>query len=227
MDGPLAQSLGVEPVDPEVMARPPRKRHDNILTRPLLNRVFTSGLLILIGTMLVFVTELDNDGTASSRDMTMTFTNFIMFDMFNAVSCRNNNKSVFALKWNANPAFLAALSFCLLGQVAVVYFPPLQAVFRTEALGAMDIGLIITLASTILILDIIRKGYFAHIFTELTASTISGSGELGLQSGREFGTYKYGLSDKIQSLLGGWSPLVLIGGKDKKVDSEGEPESKV
>lgn len=43
MDGPPAQSLGVEPVDPAVMMRPPRRRGENIITRPLLLRVFTSG----------------------------------------------------------------------------------------------------------------------------------------------------------------------------------------
>lgn len=49
MDGPLAQSLGVEIVDTSVMQRPPRKRSDDIITRPLLMRVISSGILILIG----------------------------------------------------------------------------------------------------------------------------------------------------------------------------------
>lgn len=49
MDGPLAQSLGVETVDTSVMQRPPRKRSDDIITRPLLMRVLTSGLIILLG----------------------------------------------------------------------------------------------------------------------------------------------------------------------------------
>jgi Ca2+-transporting ATPase len=43
MDGPLAQSLGVEAVDTSVMSRPPRKRSDDVITRPLLLRVITSG----------------------------------------------------------------------------------------------------------------------------------------------------------------------------------------
>ena len=39
MDGPPAQSLGVETVDSSIMSRPPRKRQDDIITRPLLYRV--------------------------------------------------------------------------------------------------------------------------------------------------------------------------------------------
>lgn len=51
MDGPPAQSLGVEPVDPEIVRRPPRKRSDNILSRPLMLRVITSGILIVVRNM--------------------------------------------------------------------------------------------------------------------------------------------------------------------------------
>ena len=43
------QSLGVETVDPNVMQRPPRNRQDDIITRPLVMRVLTSGMLILVG----------------------------------------------------------------------------------------------------------------------------------------------------------------------------------
>ena len=59
MDGPLAQSLGVESVDSSVMQRPPRKQQDDIITRPLIFRVLTSGLLILVGTIFVFLTEME------------------------------------------------------------------------------------------------------------------------------------------------------------------------
>ena len=146
MDGPLAQSLGVEKVDPAVMARPPRRRDDDIITRPLLNRVVTSGIFILLGTMLVFVTELE-EGEVTSRDLTMTFTTFVMFDMFNAYSCRHNSTPPIDLDmpWSSNRAFLLALSFSLGGQLMVIYFPPLQKVFRTEALSLTDLLLVILL----------------------------------------------------------------------------------
>jgi Ca2+-transporting ATPase len=76
MDGPLAQSLGVEPVDTAVMQRPPRKRDENIITQPLIARVLTSGALILCGTLYVFINEME-DGEISARDLTMTFTTFV------------------------------------------------------------------------------------------------------------------------------------------------------
>lgn len=172
MDGPPAQSLGVEPVDVAIMQRPPRKRSEDIITRPLMARVITSGLLILIGTMYVFLHEME-DGIVSSRDLTMTFTTFVMFDMFNALSCRHNTRPVFELAWNSNPAFLAAFLMSIFGQLLVVYFPPLQKVFRTEALSLEDLFFVFVLSSSMIVVDYIRKRCFAQYFTEVLGATYS------------------------------------------------------
>lgn len=171
MDGPLAQSLGVETVDPSIMQRPPRRRQDDIITRPLIARVLTSGMLILAGTMYVFLHEME-DGGISARDLTMTFTAFVVFDMFNALVCRHNHRPVYELSWSSNPFFLLAVAFSLGGQMLVVYFPPLQSVFRTVSLSAEDLFFVLSLSSTMLILDTIRKKYFPEYFTEVQTNPV-------------------------------------------------------
>ena len=232
MDGPLAQSLGVEPIDPTVMAKPPRKRDENILSRPLLLRVITSSILILLGTLYMFLTELDSNGETTSRGLTMTFTTFVMFDMFNAFTCRNNNKPFYLLSFAGNGAFLAAMLFSLFGQFLVIFFAPLQDIFRTESLSFTDLLRIVGMTSSILILDTVRKLLLPNIFTEVPAGGYEQSfprsvdGQQGQgQPVRVFQTYQYGLQDRIQSLLGGWSPLGLAGGQSKKQDTA--EESKV
>jgi P-type Ca2+ transporter type 2C len=70
MDGPPAQSLGVEPVDPAVMLRPPRQRDALILTSKVMKRVLTQASVILIGTMCVYIIEM-KDGKVTARDTTM------------------------------------------------------------------------------------------------------------------------------------------------------------
>lgn len=166
MDGPPAQSLGVETVDGSVMRRAPRRRDEDIITRPLLYRVFTSGLLILFGTIYIFLLEMD-DGVVTSRDRTMTFTTFVMFDMMNAITCRHNHKPIWELKWNSNMAFVVAFVLSIVGQLLVIYCPPFQKVFRTVFLSAEDMGLIIALSSTMLVVDSIRKVCFPRVFTEM------------------------------------------------------------
>lgn len=156
MDGPPAQSLGVEPVDRAVSLRPPRKASENIISRAMLYRVFSSAAFILGGTLYVFAREME-DGIITRRDTTMTFTTFVMFDMCNALACRSSDRPFYALGAFANMPFVYSVGGSLLGQLAVIYFPPLQGVFQTEALSLGDLVFIAALASSLLVLDTVRK----------------------------------------------------------------------
>lgn len=168
MDGPPAQSLGVEPVDPRVMNVPPRSRNTNVLTRPLLQRVFTQAAFIMVGTLSVYIHEmLDVDDpathtkmlTVTKRDTTMTFTTFVLFDMFNALTCRSEAKSFLTgeIQLFGNKMFNYAVAGSLIGQCCVIYLPFLQRVFQTEAIGLMDIFGLVCLASSVLWVDEARK----------------------------------------------------------------------
>jgi len=161
MDGPPAQSLGVEPVDPDVMTRPPRKRNAPVLTKPLILRVLTSATIIMLGTMAVYTHEMLTDGQVTKRDTTMTFTCFVLFDMFNALNCRSESKSVLRgeVALFGNKLFNWAVSLSLGGQILVIYLPWLQDVFQTEALGLLDLVLLIILASSVFWVDELRKYY--------------------------------------------------------------------
>lgn len=155
MDGPPAQSLGVEPVDHEVMNKPPRKRNDKILTQQVIRRVLQSAFMIILGTLYIFIREmLDNEITA--RDTTMTFTCFVLYDMFNALSCRHYSKSIFELGLK-NKMFNFAVAGSLIGQFCAVYIPFFQSIFQTEALSFRDIFNLVCITSTVFIGDETRK----------------------------------------------------------------------
>ena len=176
MDGPPAQSLGVEPVDPRVMTQPPRPRNANVLTKRLIHRVLTQAIVIMVFTFSVYIHEMvDSEEVPSSklpsttaplhhyvvtkRDTTMTFTTFVLFDMFNALTCRSEAKSVLfgELKLFGNNMFNYAVAGSLGGQLCVIYLPFLQRVFQTEALGFMDLVTLLCLASTVFWVDEGRK----------------------------------------------------------------------
>lgn len=175
MDGPPAQSLGVEPVDPRVMTQPPRPRNANVLTQRLIRRVLTQAAVVMLGTFFMYIHEMgDMDLSAASesgtsaaatqrvvtkRDTTMTFTTFVLFDMFNALTCRSEAKSVLLgeLKLFGNKMFNYAVAGSLLGQLCVIYLPFLQRVFQTEAVGWWDIVRMIALTSSVFWVDEGRK----------------------------------------------------------------------
>lgn len=159
MDGPPAQSLGVEPVDPSIMSRPPRSRNARVLTRALIQRVLTSATIIMFGTLMIYLREMSTDHQVSARDTTMTFTCFVFFDMFNALTCRSEGKSVLRgeLSLVGNQMFNFAVGGSLLGQMAVIYVPLLQRIFQTEGLYWADLALLAVLASTVFWVDEGRK----------------------------------------------------------------------
>ena len=159
MDGPPAQSLGVEPVDPEVMTRPPRSPDAHVITKPLVQRVFTSASVIMLGTLLIYYREMSIDNSISARDTTMTFTCFVFFDMFNALTCRSESKSILRGQIGIadNRLFSLAVGGSLLGQMAVIYLPFFQRIFQTEGLYLADLGLLICIASTVFWVDEGRK----------------------------------------------------------------------
>uniref|UniRef100_A0A8C8S0G9 Calcium-transporting ATPase n=1 Tax=Pelusios castaneus TaxID=367368 RepID=A0A8C8S0G9_9SAUR len=136
MDGPPAQSLGVEPVDKDAIKRPPRSVMDSILSRALILKIFMSAIIIISGTLFVFWKEIPESGT-TPRTTTMTFTCFVFFDLFNALTCRSQTKLIFEIGFFRNRMFLYSVLGSLLGQMAVIYIPPLQKIFQTENLGAL------------------------------------------------------------------------------------------
>ncbi|CAG8547617.1 26308_t:CDS:2 [Gigaspora rosea] len=63
--GPPAQSLGVEPVDENVMRQPPRKKNAPILTPALIMCVLTCTAIIVAGTLFTYITEMRDVITSS------------------------------------------------------------------------------------------------------------------------------------------------------------------
>uniref|UniRef100_A0A3Q2DZX2 Calcium-transporting ATPase n=2 Tax=Cyprinodon variegatus TaxID=28743 RepID=A0A3Q2DZX2_CYPVA len=157
MDGPPAQSLGVEPVDRDVIRKPPRNVKDSILTRSLLVKVLVSAFIIVCGTLFVFWRELQ-DNVITPRDTTMTFTCFVFFDMFNALSSRSQTRMVHEMGLCSNRTFCYAVLASIMGQLLVIYFPPLQSIFQTESLSILDLLFLLSLTSSVCVVsEVIKK----------------------------------------------------------------------
>jgi Ca2+-transporting ATPase len=87
----------------------------------------------------------------------MTFTCFVFFDMFNALSCRSQTKSVIQIGLFSNRTFLVSVAGSLIAQMLVIYWPPLQKVFVTEPLSLYDICSLILITSSVFIASECKK----------------------------------------------------------------------
>lgn len=159
MDGPPAQSLGVEKVDPDIIKQPPRNVREPLINRSLIISVISSATIIISGTLFVFYKEMAADNKITPRDTTMTFTCFVLFDMWNALSCRSSRKMIWEIGLFDNRMFCFAISGSLICQLLVIYFAPLQRIFQTEALTLNDLIFLTLLTSTVFLFNETRK-YF-------------------------------------------------------------------
>ncbi|OCF30540.1 calcium-transporting P-type ATPase, PMR1-type [Kwoniella heveanensis BCC8398] len=142
MDGPPAQALGVDPVDKEVMRRPPRKKGDHVLSRRLMLRVAFSAAMIVLGTLYIYARE-TSDGSMSRRDQTMTFTGFVFLDLVSALQNRGLTCAMFK-----NRMLFLTVSISFVCQLLLIYVPLLQHIFQTEALSMRDLFMLLGLAGT-------------------------------------------------------------------------------
>ena len=147
MDGPPAQSLGVEPSEANVMERKPSK--GNIIPRRNLIRIVIAGIVMSIGTLLLYVYKL-NSGASVITATTVAFTVFVMYQIFNVFNCK-------AKGMIPNKTLLIAVAASFLLQLCVIYLPFLQGIFRTTAISYMDWALIVVVASTIFLSEFISE----------------------------------------------------------------------
>lgn len=113
----------------------------------------------MAGTLSVYFHEMSDNQAITARDTTMTFTCFVFFDMFNALTCRSESKSILRreLALTGNRMFNLAVGGSLLGQFAVIYVPFLQRIFQTEGLRLRDLGILVAIASAVFWADEVRK----------------------------------------------------------------------
>ncbi|WAR58203.1 hypothetical protein PtB15_5B435 [Puccinia triticina] len=90
MDGPPSQSLGVDPVNKEVMKRKPRSKNSAVLTVRLLYRIGFSAIMIIGCTLFIYLFDLKG-AEAGQRDQTVTFTSFVFLDLISAIQNRGLN----------------------------------------------------------------------------------------------------------------------------------------
>ncbi|HVR72299.1 MAG TPA: cation-translocating P-type ATPase [Vicinamibacteria bacterium] len=140
-DGAPALALGVDPPEPDLMARPPRPKGEGVITRRMWSGIAFVGAVMAAGTLLVLDASLPGgliEGTGDLRyAQTMAFTTLVMFQLFNVFNARSDETSAFSGLF-ANRWLWAGIGLSLALHVAVIHTPFLRQVFSTAALSAGD-----------------------------------------------------------------------------------------
>jgi magnesium-transporting ATPase (P-type) len=89
---------------------------------------------------------------------TMAVTTMVFFQFFQAVNSRSEIQSIFRLSPFSNPFLIYALLASTFAQLAVVYAPPLQWVFRTVPLTVLEWLLVLGVSLSVILVVEIDKG---------------------------------------------------------------------
>ena len=155
MDGPPAMALGVDPSRPGIMNNPPRKMHEPILTLRRLLNLAGYGATMMVGTLGVLLWALQN--RTEEQALTLAFTTFVLFQVFNVFNARADTGSAFNRTFFHNRILWLALTGVVGLQFLAVHWPIAQNLFHTTALSVTDWALAISVTSSILILEEVRK----------------------------------------------------------------------
>ncbi|WP_440995094.1 calcium-translocating P-type ATPase, PMCA-type [Arhodomonas sp. SL1] len=157
MDGPPAMALGVDAPRPGIMEEPPRDPRERILTLRRLGLLLFYGSIMTVGTLGIL--HAHHGVLPEAQALTLAFTTFVLFQLFNAVNARAGTGigTAFSRYLVTNIRLWGALAGVLALQLIVVQWPPAQAVFGTTALSAGQWGLAGAVAATVLLLEELRK----------------------------------------------------------------------
>ena len=145
-DGLPGLAMAAEPAEENILKRPPRKPNESIFAGGIGIHILWVGLLmgvVCIATQ-AWAFHLEND-----KWMTMVFTVLSISQMGHAMAIRSDWKSLFSQGVFGNKQLVGAVLMTLGLQMAVIYVPFLQDIFRTQALTIIELMLCIGLSSIV------------------------------------------------------------------------------
>jgi len=131
-----ALALAMEPAEPEVMARPPRRPDQSILSRAFVRSIGFYAALITVVTLVAYTWAMQTGGP--DRAITMAFMTLALAQLFHLGNARSRGPVLRPARIVANPWALASVPLVLGLQLAAVYLEPLARLLGTVPLSLSD-----------------------------------------------------------------------------------------
>ena len=153
-DGLPGLALAEEPAERDVMARPPRPPEESIFARGLGFHVLWVGGLIAALTLATQAWALSED---TRQWQSMVFTVLVFCQLVHSMAIRSESRSLFRMGLFTNPALLGAIALSVVLQLALLYVPWLQEVFRTTALTPAQLAVVFLVPLVVLVAVEVEK----------------------------------------------------------------------
>lgn len=164
MDTFAAIALCSEPPREGLLRLPPKRRDENIVSRSMRLTIFSTAsffVVAMLGLLVLMKGGWLADGSGPNperwdfsplniRQVTLFFTIYVLFQVWNQINCRSLTVEVSGLRglWR-NPTFLGIMAVTLVSQWLIVTFA--GPVFAVEPLGVLDWLLVLLATSSVLV----------------------------------------------------------------------------
>jgi Ca2+-transporting ATPase len=138
-DGLPAIALGVDPGDPDLMQRKPRKPNESIFSKDVKVYLTLVPIFMTVLLLLAFFSHLPWESGSNLLDArTQLFTAMIAMELTIAISCRSLKYSVFKVGPFKNKFLWIAVLSSFALQLLVLYTPGLQGLFNVHSPELID-----------------------------------------------------------------------------------------
>lgn len=155
-DGLPGLALAVEPEERGIMKRPPRPPQESIFAHGL-------GIHIIWVGLLMGLVSIATQGWAyfggNSHWQTMVFTVLCLSQMGHVLAIRSDRESLFKQGILSNRPLLLAVLLTFGLQMATIYIPFLQGIFKTQPLSIWELMLCVALSTVVFWVVEIEKAY--------------------------------------------------------------------
>jgi Ca2+-transporting ATPase len=158
-DGLPGLALTAEPAERGNMSRPPRPIHESIFAHGMWQHMVWVGLL-MGGVSLLAQAWALYGGVAnvdSSHWQTMVFTVLTLSQLGHVLAIRTEKDSLFRVGIFSNPMLLFTVLLTFILQMATIYVPAFNPIFKTEPLSMNELALCLALSSVVFIAVEIEK----------------------------------------------------------------------
>ena len=136
-----ALSLGIDPLDEDVMNKPPRNPEESIFSG-YMNYLFFNGLIIGLISLSAFKIGERLYPNSLIHAQTITFLVLSISQLFFSLNMRNIKKSIFKLGLFKNKYLIFSIIVGVFLQLIIVFVPFLSSVFKVYSLSFKDLAIV-------------------------------------------------------------------------------------
>lgn len=153
-DGLPALALTAEPAERGVMRRPPRPPQESLFSHGMWQHMIWVGLLMASLTLFAQAWAYH---TGSSHWQTMAFTVLTISQLAHVMAIRSEKESLFSIGIFSNKPLAIAVVVTFMLQMATIYVPAFNPIFKTEPLSMNELAICLALSSVVFIAVEIEK----------------------------------------------------------------------